>query len=39
MQTAGPIGGISWVPTIDNYKLISQGINGKLGGGLTFFNV
>jgi aspartate racemase len=32
MQTLGLIGGISWVSTIDYYKLINQGINDKLGG-------
>lgn len=32
MQTLGLIGGISWVSTIDYYKLINQGVNEKLGG-------
>jgi aspartate racemase len=32
MQTIGLIGGISWVSTVDYYKLINQGINDKLGG-------
>lgn len=32
MQTLGLIGGISWVSTVDYYKLINQGINDKLGG-------
>jgi aspartate racemase len=32
MQTLGLIGGISWVSTVDYYKLINQGINNKLGG-------
>lgn len=32
MQTLGLIGGISWVSTIDYYKLINRGINDKLGG-------
>ncbi|RUT67919.1 aspartate/glutamate racemase family protein [Flavobacterium cupreum] len=32
MQTIGLIGGISWVSTVDYYKLINQGINEKLGG-------
>jgi len=32
MRTLGLIGGISWVSTIDYYKLINQGINDKLGG-------
>lgn len=32
MQTLGLIGGISWISTVDYYKLINQGINEKLGG-------
>jgi aspartate racemase len=32
MKTLGLIGGISWVSTVDYYKLINQGINDKLGG-------
>lgn len=32
MKTLGLIGGISWVSTVDYYKLINQGINEKLGG-------
>lgn len=32
MKTIGMIGGISWVSTIDYYKLINEGINAKLGG-------
>jgi aspartate racemase len=32
MKTLGLIGGISWVSTIDYYKLINEGINTKLGG-------
>lgn len=32
MKTLGLIGGISWVSTIDYYKLINEGINEKLGG-------
>lgn len=32
MRTIGLIGGISWVSTVDYYKLINQGINDKLGG-------
>jgi len=32
MKILGLIGGISWVSTIDYYKLINQGINEKLGG-------
>ena len=32
MKKLGLIGGISWVSTIDYYKLINQGINEKLGG-------
>jgi aspartate racemase len=32
MKTLGLIGGMSWVSTIDYYKLINEGINEKLGG-------
>jgi aspartate racemase len=32
MKTLGLIGGMSWVSTIDYYKLINEGINKKLGG-------
>jgi len=32
MKILGLIGGISWVSTVDYYKLINQGINEKLGG-------
>lgn len=32
MKILGLIGGISWVSTLDYYKLINQGINDKLGG-------
>lgn len=32
MQTIGLIGGISWVSTVEYYRLINQGINEKLGG-------
>jgi aspartate racemase len=32
MKILGLIGGISWVSTIDYYKLINQGINARLGG-------
>lgn len=32
MKILGLIGGISWVSTIDYYKLINQGINEKRGG-------
>ena len=32
MKTLGLIGGISWVSTMDYYKLINEGINKKLGG-------
>jgi aspartate racemase len=32
MKTLGLIGGISWVSTIDYYRLINEGINAKLGG-------
>jgi aspartate racemase len=32
MKTLGLIGGISWISTVDYYKLINEGINSKLGG-------
>ncbi|HTF03411.1 MAG TPA: aspartate/glutamate racemase family protein [Bacteroidia bacterium] len=32
MKTLGLIGGISWVSTIDYYRLINEGINARLGG-------
>jgi aspartate racemase len=32
MKILGLIGGISWVSTLDYYKLINQGINDRLGG-------
>jgi aspartate racemase len=32
MQKIGLIGGISWVSTLDYYKLINEGMNKKLGG-------
>ncbi len=32
MQTIGLIGGISWVSTVEYYRLINQGINENLGG-------
>ncbi len=32
MQILGLIGGVSWVSTMDYYKLINKGINEKLGG-------
>lgn len=32
MKTLGLIGGISWVSTMDYYRLINEGINEKLGG-------
>jgi aspartate racemase len=32
MKKAGLIGGISWVSTMDYYRLINEGINAKLGG-------
>ncbi|MDB5010098.1 MAG: aspartate racemase [Mucilaginibacter sp.] len=32
MKVLGLIGGISWISTIDYYKLINEGINEKLGG-------
>ena len=32
MKTLGLIGGISWISTIDYYRMINQGINDHLGG-------
>jgi aspartate racemase len=32
MKKIGLVGGISWVSTIDYYKLINEGVNSKLGG-------
>ncbi len=32
MKTIGLIGGISWVSTLEYYKLINEGINKQLGG-------
>jgi aspartate racemase len=32
MKKLGLIGGISWVSTVDYYRLINEGINTKLGG-------
>jgi len=32
MKKAGLVGGISWVSTMDYYKLINEGVNSKLGG-------
>lgn len=32
MKKLGLVGGISWVSTIDYYRLINEGINEKLGG-------
>src|SRR5262245_10153550 len=32
MKKLGLLGGISWVSTVDYYKLINRGINEKLGG-------
>lgn len=32
MKTLGLIGGISWVSTVEYYKLINQEVNKKLGG-------
>lgn len=32
MKILGLIGGISWVSTLDYYKLINQGINDRVGG-------
>ena len=31
MKILGLIGGISWVSTIDYYRMINQGVNKKLG--------
>lgn len=32
MKKVGILGGISWVSTLDYYKLINQGVNEKMGG-------
>ncbi|MEO6286737.1 MAG: aspartate/glutamate racemase family protein [Dyadobacter sp.] len=32
MKKIGLVGGMSWVSTIDYYRFINEGINGKLGG-------
>lgn len=32
MKKIGLVGGISWVSTLDYYKLINEGVNAKLGG-------
>jgi aspartate racemase len=32
MKKVGLVGGISWVSTIDYYKLINEGVNKKMGG-------
>lgn len=32
MKTLGLIGGISWVSTVDYYRLINEGINARAGG-------
>jgi aspartate racemase len=32
MRKVGLVGGISWVSTMDYYKLINEGVNQKLGG-------
>lgn len=32
MKKIGLVGGISWISTIDYYKLINEGVNKKLGG-------
>lgn len=32
MRKIGLVGGISWVSTLDYYKLINEGVNNKLGG-------
>ncbi len=32
MKTIGLVGGISWISTIDYYRMINQGINDRLGG-------
>ena len=31
MKILGLIGGISWVSTIDYYRMINEGVNKKLG--------
>ncbi|MHB1208010.1 MAG: aspartate/glutamate racemase family protein, partial [Rhodospirillaceae bacterium] len=35
MKKLGLVGGISWVSTIDYYRIITEGINARLGG-LTY---
>lgn len=37
MKIIGLIGGISWISTVEYYKLINEGINKALGG-LNFSN-
>ncbi|WP_268036534.1 hypothetical protein [Algoriphagus sp. PAP.12] len=32
MKKIGLVGGISWVSTIDYYRLINEGVNKELGG-------
>jgi aspartate racemase len=32
MKKIGLVGGLSWVSTLDYYKLINEGVNSKLGG-------
>ena len=32
MKKLGLVGGISWVPTIDYYRIINEGVNARLGG-------
>jgi aspartate racemase len=32
MKIVGLVGGVSWVSTLDYYKLINEGVNEKLGG-------
>src|SRR5689334_19074437 len=32
MKTLGLVGGMSWVSTLDYYRLINEGINRELGG-------
>ncbi len=32
MKKLGLVGGISWVSTIDYYRIINEGVNARLGG-------
>ena len=32
MKKIGLVGGISWVSTLEYYKLLNEGVNSRLGG-------